>query len=1082
MYSIKHSITPVLLLCICLFVLSCRKTETQSRYDLVTFPEGFSPQEIGDKLSNRFIESEHMLHDGKWIHYAEVCTWYGALRYAEAAKDTTLIKKLEERFLPLFSSEKELLPIMNHVDLNMFGCLPLEFYRINGNEIFYNVGMPYADTQWQLPANATPQEKEYAQKDLSWQTRLWIDDMFMITIIQSKAYQVTGNREYIDRAAREMVIYLDELQRPNGLFYHAPDVPFYWARGNGWMAAGMTELLRYLPHDNTDRPRILEGYHTMMKSLKGYQDETGMWKQLVDEPSFWPETSGSAMFAYAMITGVKHGWLNEEEYLPVARKAWMALVPFINNEGDVTEVCIGTNKLNDKQYYYDRPRITGDFHGQAPYLWCVYALMEHVTPDYTQYVRPFIGNADNGHTFPGACAPFGLIQASPESGIGSWRYCSGFNYDDDKIEGFAQTHLNGTGVPDLGDLLMFPFCGSFPSHIYKSRYDRDTQHAAAGYYKVSLTDAHVDVELTATSRTAFHKYTFKEPGGRIFLDLQRGLVGSVDQIKDHVLNADIDMPDNYTITGHNEVQAWVQRHYYYVIKFDKPYSATMLPQKDGEKARRMVLSFNTKPGESVQVKVSMSTVSREGALASLEKENPGWNFNVIKGDTKAAWNELLSRVRIKGTDAEKINFYTSMYHLFIQPNNIADTDGRYRGADDKVYTSPTGEYYSTLSLWDTYRAAHPLYTILSPEKVDGFVQTMLAHHKAQGFLPIWTLWGKENYCMIGNHSIPVIVDAYLKGFKGFDAGEAYRAIKESSTISHKNSDWATYEKYGYYPFDIIHVESVSRTLESAYDDYCVAQMAKAMGETEDYRYFMNRSEFYKNLFDPETKLMRGKDSQGHWRTPFSSFALSHADTHGGDYTEGNAWQYTWHVQHDPQSLIELMGGKGNFVNKLDSLFFLETKEGGEGFVSDVTGLIGQYAHGNEPSHHVAYLYNYADRKDKTQELIREVFDRFYLPKPDGLCGNDDCGQMSAWYIFSAMGFYPVNPIGGEYVLGAPQIEKVSLLLPGNKTFTVEAKGLSRENKYVKSVELNGKPVNGLTINHKDIMKGGVLVFTMTNRL
>ena len=708
--------------------------------------------------------------------------------------------------------------------------------------------------------------------------------------------------------------------------------------------------------------------------------------------------------------------------------------------------------------------------------------VEQKVEDYSLYVNPLIGNADNGHTFPGACAPFGLIQVSPESGTGSWRYCSGFNYDDDFIDGFTQTHLNGTGLPDLGDVLMLPYCGKLPDSVYRSRYNKETQKASAGYYSVDLTDAHVGVELTATSRTAFHKYLFKDGTPRILLDLQRGLVNDMERLHTHVLNANISMPDEYTIIGNNEVTEWVQRQYFYVIKFDKPYKVEEeLPMQEGEKAKRLILSFNGDGETVVQAKVAMSSVSIEGALASLEKENPDWNFENVRQSTVNQWNELLSRAQVSGTEMEKINFYTSMYHLFIQPNNIADLDGKYRGADDKVYTSPAGVYYSTFSLWDTYRAAHPLYTILAPERVDGMVQSMIAHYKVKGALPIWTLWGKENYCMIGNHSIPVIVDAYLKGFRGFNVEDAYEAIKGSSVVSHLNSDWETYNKYGYYPFDIINVESISRTLESGYDDYCVSQMAKALGKADDYEYFKKRSEFYKNLFDPQTKLMRGKDSNGKWRTPFNPLLLSHASTSGGDYTEGNAWQYTWHVQHDIPGLIDLMGGKEIFAGRIDSLFLMDDCIEGEGFVSDVTGLIGQYAHGNEPSHHVAYLYSYADRKDKTQACIRDIFDRFYLPKPDGLCGNDDCGQMSAWYLFSAMGFYPVNPAGGEYILGAPQIAKVVLTLPDNKTFIIEAKGLSEENKYVKSVTLNGEAVEGLSIHHNDIMKGGTLVFTMTDQ-
>jgi rhamnogalacturonyl hydrolase YesR len=356
-------------------IAGCVSCNSQKGY-FDSFPEGFEPEVVGAKLSKRFIPGKHMLYRGFWINYPEVCTWFGALRYAQVVNDTELIKQLQDRFEPLFTSEKDYQPIMNHVDLNMFGCLPLEFYRVNKDRRYYDLGMPYADTQWRLPEEATDEEKALAAQGLSWQTRMWIDDMFMITIVQSQACKATGKQEYINRAASEMVVYLDNLQRPNGLFFHAPDVPFFWGRGNGWMAAGMTELLRSLPENNPDRPRIMQGYLKMMESLKSFQSESGMWNQLIDAPDFWAETSGSAMFTYAMITGVKRGWLNADEYGPVARKAWLALIPYINADGDVTEVCVGTNKLNNRQYYYDRPRITGDYHGQAPILWCAFALLE----------------------------------------------------------------------------------------------------------------------------------------------------------------------------------------------------------------------------------------------------------------------------------------------------------------------------------------------------------------------------------------------------------------------------------------------------------------------------------------------------------------------------------------------------------------------------------------------------------------------------------------------------------------------------------------------------------------------------------
>ena len=648
--------------------------------------------------------------------------------------------------------------------------------------------------------------------------------------------------------------------------------------------------------------------------------------------------------------------------------------------------------------------------------------------------------------------------------------------------GFSQNHLNGTGCPDLGDILILPFCGDIQNGKYKSRYDKEHQKAYPGYYSVFLSDFEVKVELTATQRTAMHRYTFRKEGpAHILVDLQSGIISKDEQLRTHVIDAEMQLVDQHSIAGKNRVKMWVEREFFYVIKFDKPYMAVEeLQPQEGEKAKRLLLSFDLKQGESVQVKVGLSTVSIEGAQEALEKENPDWNFEKVKTQAAEAWNNLLSRIDVSGTEEQKVNFYTSIYHLCIQPNNITDVDGRYKGPNDSILHSPIGEYYSTLSLWDTYRAAHPLYTLLVPEKVNGFVNSMLSHCDIQGYLPIWALWGKENHCMIGNHAIPVIVEAYLKGYKGFDPERAYEAIRKSSLESHPKSDWETYNQYGYYPFDLIPEESVSRTLESCYDDYCVAQMAKALGKKEDYDFFSKRARAYTSLFDPATKLMRGKDSQSKWRDPFDPFRLSHAGTSGGDYTEGNAWQYVWHVQHDVDSLIEMMGGNKAFAAKLDSLFWLENKTVNTGFVSDVTGLIGQYAHGNEPSHHVAYLYNYAGEPWKTQELVREIFDRFYLPVPDGLCGNDDCGQMSAWYLFSAMGFYPVDPISGEYIIGAPQLKEMVLRMEAGKNFTIRAENLSKENKYVKAVFLNGKELKRFRIFHHEITDGGILEFIMTD--
>ena len=702
------------------------------------------------------------------------------------------------------------------------------------------------------------------------------------------------------------------------------------------------------------------------------------------------------------------------------------------------------------------------------------------TTDLTQYVNPFIGCADNGHTFPGACYPFGLVQASPDTGNCTWTYCSGYMFLDQKIWGFSQTHLNGTGCPDLGDVQLQPFTGAVERGDYHSAYRKETQKAKPGYYAVTLDDFGVDVELTASPRVAFHRYTYRSPSpARLLVDLQYGIVSGKDALTHHILASDVTVEDRYTISGHNQARAWVTRHYYYVVKFDKPYAAIkQLEAKPGERAPRYVVDFDLKPGETLQVKVALSTVSVDGAKRNLAAEVPGWDFAEVRSQAKAAWNDLLSRATIEGTPDQKENFYTSMYHLFIQPNNIADVDGQYRGADDKVLTAPDKAYYSTLSLWDTYRAAHPLYTILVPERVNGFINTMIAHQKAQGYVPIWTLAGKENHCMIANHSVPVMADAYLKGFRGFDAEAAFQGIKTSLTVNHPKSDWDVYDKYGYLPFDIIKGESVSRLLEYCYDDYCAARMAKALGKKEDATFFAKRSQNFKNVFDPETKFMRGRDSNGNWRTPFDPVRLGHGADTPSDYTEGNAWQYTWHVQQAPEELVSLLGGKEAALAKLNTLFTMDSKVEGSGFVLDVSGLIGQYAHGNEPSHHTAYFFDYAGAPWRTQEMIRQIVDTEYKNKPDGLCGNDDCGQMSAWYLFSAMGFYPFNPCDDGYVFGAPQVEKVTLKLEKGRTFTIEAKGLSKANKYVQSIALNGKPVNGIKIAHSDIMKGGTLVFEM----
>ena len=684
------------------------------------------------------------------------------------------------------------------------------------------------------------------------------------------------------------------------------------------------------------------------------------------------------------------------------------------------------------------------------------------------YVDPFVGTAGTGHTFPSACVPFGLIQAGPDTGNGDWDHCSGYRYGDSSIFGFSQTHLNGTGCPDLGDVRILPFVSkAVPESV---PYEKASESAKPGFYAVTLAGG-IKVEVSATERCAIYRISYpKGARSRLLVD-PRWCITRSNPASACIRFADV-APDGMTgASGKVVVNNWVKRTYAFKMEFSRPFSSE----------RDLVFDFGSSQGEPLLVKVALSALGGiSDAERNLAVEIPGWDFDRVASAADAKWSKMLSRVAVEGSDDQKRNFYTSLYHLFIQPNDISDAG-----------QSP---YYSTLSTWDTFRAAHPLYTILVPEIVPGLVRSMQRQGEFTGYLPIWTLWGRDNQCMIGTHSVPVLVDAYLKGFSG-DWESVYAQIKETLTKKHEGRNkeqWDVLDKYGYYPFDIIKGESVSRTMECGYDDWCAGKMAEKLGRAEDAAFFFKRAGGWRNLFDASVGLARGKDSKGKWREPFDPYAVGYGEK--SDFTEGNAFQYTWHVMQDPDGLVEAMGGREAFVKRLDGLF--EQPEKVEGDVLDVTGLIGQYVHGNEPSHHVIYFYTLVGERDKTARRVRDVFDKFYLPKPDGLCGNDDCGQMSAWYVFSALGLYPFNPCGGTYVLGAPQIPKATIKLVGAslrdargrvgdatlpsdcKTLTIVANNLSAENKYVKSVTFNGKPLDK-TIEHADLMAGGELVFEMT---
>lgn len=665
------------------------------------------------------------------------------------------------------------------------------------------------------------------------------------------------------------------------------------------------------------------------------------------------------------------------------------------------------------------------------------------------YVDPFVGTAGTGHTFPSACVPFGLIQAGPDTGNGDWDHCSGYRYGDSSIFGFSQTHLNGTGCPDLGDVRILPFVAeAVPESV---SYDKSSESARPGYYTVTLAGG-IKIEVSATERCAIYRISYpKGARSRLLVD-PRWCITRSSPVSSCIRFADV-APDGKTgVSGKVVVNNWVKRTYAFKMEFSRPFSSE----------RDLVFDFGASQGEPLMVKVALSALGGvSDAERNLTVELPEWDFDRVASAADAKWSKLLSLVTVEGSDDQKRNFYTSLYHLFIQPNDISDAG-----------QSP---YYSTLSTWDTFRAAHPLYTILVPEIVPGLVRSMQRQGEFTGYLPIWTLWGRDNQCMIGTHSVPVLVDAYLKGFPG-DWENVYAQIKETLTKKHEGrykEQWDILDKYGYYPFDLINGgQSVSRTMECAYDDWCAGKMAEKLGRADDAAFFFKRSGNWRNVFDASVGLARGKDSKGKWREPFDPYALGYGEK--SDFTEGNAFQYTWHVMQDPDGLVEAMGGRDAFVKRLDGLF--EQPEKVEGDVLDVTGLIGQYVHGNEPSHHVIYFYTLVGERDKTARRVRDVFDKFYLPKPDGLCGNDDCGQMSAWYVFSALGFYPFNPCGGTYVLGAPQVACAKLKVKSGE-LKVVARNFSAENKYVKSVTFNGKPLDK-TIEHADLMAGGELVFEM----
>lgn len=704
--------------------------------------------------------------------------------------------------------------------------------------------------------------------------------------------------------------------------------------------------------------------------------------------------------------------------------------------------------------------------------------------DVARYVDPYIGTGDHGHVFLGAHVPFGAVQVGPTNYSKGWDWCSGYHYSDSILIGFSQLHLSGTGIGDLGDVLIMPYTGKLkatpgtvqnPLSGFATLYTHKDEVVKPGYYAVNLRDYAVKAEMTASERVGFHKYTFpRSADSHIAVDLIQGIAG------DHATKAYIKKIDAYTYIGYRLSSGWAKdQRVYFAIKLSQP-ADTMLLFNNGKAlsgnqlvAEKVsaVFNFNTSAKEVIMLKVGISPVSEDNALANIQAEIPKWNFDQIAAKAYATWNTELGKVVVRSSNIHDLRtFYTALYHSFTAPALFNDHNGDYWGVDKNTHINPGFQNYSVFSLWDTYRAAHPLYTFVQPERVTDMVKTMLAIYQQQGKLPIWTLMGNETDCMVGYAAVPVIADAIFKGFKGLDPVLALEAMKASSMRDDYGMNYV--KERGYIPADK-EKESVSKSLEYALSDWCIAKLALKLGKQSDYEYYSKRAKNYSAYFDTGTGFFRPKLSDGSFKKPFDPYKVE------GDYTEGNAWQYNWLVPQDVEGLISLLGSDSRFLGKLDSLFIAKGNIGNA--PADMSGFIGQYVHGNEPSHHITYMYAYAGEQWKTAEKVHYILKNLYHDKPEGLSGNEDCGQMSAWYVLSSIGFYPVNPAGSSFVFGSPLFENVTINLPEGKIFNMKVLNSGDKNIYIESIILNGKPYTRSFITYRDIMNGGKLEFTLSDK-
>ncbi len=694
----------------------------------------------------------------------------------------------------------------------------------------------------------------------------------------------------------------------------------------------------------------------------------------------------------------------------------------------------------------------------------------------TDFIDPFIGTASHGHTYPGAAFPFGQIQLSPDNGTQGWDWCSGYNYSDSTLAGFSHLHLSGTGIGDLADISFLPATSEvifkegeknedFVAR-YAGKYRHEQEKATAGYYGVTLKNNNIRAEFTVTERAGLHRYTFPEEGGKNII-INLGFAINWDKPYKTSLN----LVNDTLVTGSRLSTGWAaDQHVFFAVRFSKPIAKSEIKTVGGDE--KVVGNF-VFSDIIILAKVGLSSVSVENALQNLDSSLSGWDFEATRKAASDAWEKELGKIRIQSDDPQqKTIFYTALYHTMVAPALFSDQNGQFKGLKGTALEADGYNRYTVFSLWDTYRALHPLFTLTQQSRVNDMVKTMLDHYEQCGILPVWELEGNETFCMVGNHSISVIAEAILKGIGDFSKEEAFKAMKETSL--HDRDGMGLYDKLGYMPADKVG-QSVAKSLEVAVDDWAVAAVAKKLGKNNDAAYFFRRSQSYKSYYDKETGFMRGKLSNGQWTTPFDPLYSNHEHS---DYTEGNAWQYLWLVPQDVEGLISLLGGKEKFADKLEQMFDMPEGVKGEQASPDISGLIGAYAHGNEPGHHTTFLFNYCGRPWRAQELNRQIQTTMYKDTPDGLCGNEDCGQMSAWYIFSALGFYPVNPSELKYQFGSPIVQEAKIEIAAGKYFTVKAPLASNENKYIQEVKLNGTVLDRSYITHEEIMNGGILEFTM----